>query len=880
MYPQFSTNTTYPYRPALSTIASEDATDRDKSVIFSTQQTTKRGTIGAINDSIGLQNMLKRPQSGYASNRPGTGTTSYRRPTTAGTNSRPPKRIMAIAEGRGVAAEVGICVFDINSCEIELSQMADSQSFSRTLQSVNLNEPQKILMPPYAETSALSGSSRASKLSVLLQQHYPHIPIITLPRKCFNDEKGKQYIVDFCMQEDVAGLLFGVSTKYFCLAAFAGAFQHVFETEGCSFANHNTITAKNLELVHNTAHTHSKQNTLLGILDYTLTPMGKRLLRTNILQPPCSLEITNDRLDTIEELCQNEECIYNIQSSLRQLVDIDSIISFIVKIPVTHPEQNSVFAVQYSEQKINHVVHLKQVIKSIKAIAQSLPEHVKNPLSRYRQVQPSCKLLHTIYNILSNQVFDELEVAINNIINEDIGIEKSSLGIRNQKCYAVKSGVNGLLDVARQTYKETTEDIYELITNYGEAYKLKIKLEYTASRGYSISMPINQLTNGAQLPNVFINVIQKKKTIQFTTLELLQKNNRLNESMTEVFLMSEKTVTQLLEIFRNHINALYKASEAIALLDFLTSLATYNLNSTNLVRPEFSNTLAIKSGRHPILECILLVPVVPNDTFTSLSSSFQFVTGPNMSGKSTYLKQVALLVIMAQIGSFVPADYASFRLCDQMLSRLANENTFSDIGTSSFMSEMREIAYLLQHVTNDSIVLVDELGRGTSPEDALGISGAVCEDLARTRAFCFFATHLHELTCTMDIYPNVVNLQFKVNVTKTNERDCTVDFQYKIEDGRLATENHYGLQTAQILGLPAEVLNCAYKVVTDLEGNRRNLLLRQTSQQHNLTRERKLLWFADKMLQLGQVSSTASSTEQLQSELEKLQDSMRRGTFY
>lgn len=123
MYPQFSTNTTYPYRPALSTIASEDATDRDKSVIFSTQQTTKRGTIGAINDSIGLQNMLKRPQSGYASNRPGTGTTSYRRPTTAGTNSRPPKRIMAIAEGRGVAAEVGICVFDINSCEIELSQV-------------------------------------------------------------------------------------------------------------------------------------------------------------------------------------------------------------------------------------------------------------------------------------------------------------------------------------------------------------------------------------------------------------------------------------------------------------------------------------------------------------------------------------------------------------------------------------------------------------------------------------------------------------------------------------------------------------------------------------------------------------------------------------
>ncbi|KAL7330113.1 MutS protein msh4 [Mucor circinelloides] len=850
--------------------------------------------------------MLRRPQSSYNSNRPGTAATSTRRPTTAGTSVRPPKRIMAIAEGRGVAPEVGICIFDINSCEIELSQVADSQSFSRTLQSVNLNEPQKILMPLNASRRSLNEGSSESKLSALLQQNYPHIPIVRLQRKYFNDEKGKQHIVDFCIQEDAAGLLFGVSTKYFCLAALASAFQHVFETEGCSFANHtikftfkgaegtmliDTITAKNLELVHNTAHTFSKRNTLFGILDYTLTSMGKRLLRTNILQPPCSIEVTNDRLDAVEELCRNEECIYNIQSSLKQFVDIDSIISFIAKIPLKNPQQNSIFAVQYSEQKINHVVHLKQVIKSIKAITKNLPQH---GVSSSRQ-QP-CKLLRTIHNILSNQLFDELETAINNVINQDIGIEKSSLGIRNQKCYAVKSGVNGLLDVARQTYKETTEDIYDLIATYGETFKLKIKLEYTASRGYSISMPTSQLVDGAQLPDVFINVVQKKKTLQFTTLELLQKNSRLNESMTEVFLMSEKTVTQLLQVFRNHINALYKSSEAIALLDFLTSLASYNLNSTQLVRPEFSNTLAIKSGRHPILECILLVPVVPNDTFTSLSSSFQFVTGPNMSGKSTYLKQIALLAIIAQIGSFVPAEYASFRLCDQMLSRLANENTFSDIGTSSFMSEMREIAYLLQHVTSKSIVLIDELGRGTSPEDALGISGAVCEDLARTRAFCFFATHLHELTCTLDIYPNIVNLQFKVNVTKTNERDCTVDYQYKIEDGRLATENHYGehlvtkqmplithdfvgLQTAQILGLPAQVVNCAYKIVTNLEGSRRNLLLRHANEQHNLTRERKLLWFADKMLQLGQTASETDD-EQFRHELQHLQDSMRRETFY
>lgn len=160
----------------------------------------------------------------------------------------------------------------------------------------------------------------------------------------------------------------------------------------------DTITAKNLELVHNTTHTHTKRNTLLGIVDYTLTPMGKRLLRTNILQPPCNINVTNDRLDAIEELCKNEECIYNIQSCLKQLVDIDCIISFIVKIPNTNAK-NSVFAVRYSEQKINHVVHLKQAMKSIKAIAKSLPDYVKNPLSQLNQQDHPCTLLHTIYNV-------------------------------------------------------------------------------------------------------------------------------------------------------------------------------------------------------------------------------------------------------------------------------------------------------------------------------------------------------------------------------------------------------------------------------------------------------------------------------------------------
>ncbi|KAG1439268.1 hypothetical protein G6F56_012344 [Rhizopus delemar] len=192
-------------------------------------------------------------------------------------------------------------------------------------------------------------------------------------------------------------------------------------------------------------------------------------------------------------------------------------------------------------------------------------------------------------------------------------------------------------------YKEAIEDIYDLVTEYSETTELNMKLQFSSSSGFFIQMSISDIHEGQTLPKKFINIVKKRKIIQFTTLELLQKNSRINESLAEVYLMSESVVSELLQLFRENINFLYKASEAIALLDMLASFA--------ISRPNFTDTLAIKSGRHPILDQILTFPLVPNDTFISLSSSFQLITGPNMSGKSTYLRQVALLNIMAHIGS-------------------------------------------------------------------------------------------------------------------------------------------------------------------------------------------------------------------------------------
>ncbi|CAO3674509.1 unnamed protein product [Rhizopus stolonifer] len=774
------------------------------------------------------------------------------------------KCFITITEGRGVAIEIGICLFDINSCECILSQFADTPTFTRTLQKISLCDPQKILMN---SSSKEITSTESSKLCQLIEQCYSTIPVVTLPRKYFNDHTGIEYIKNYGLQEDIPGLLMGICPKYYCLAATSGSFHYVLENEDFTFAK-NTIkfsyhgaegtimidftTARNLELVINTTNTRA-ENTLLNILDKTVTSMGKRLLRMNILQPSCCLEIITDRLDAVQKLSESEEGLFNIQSCLKALVDLDHTIAFVVKVPKTDRKVNGrqTLAVQYSESKINHAIGLKQAVKSIQTIAPHLPSS-------------ECILIKTIYKILSdpafskarnNSIIEEFEKAINNVINEDVGIQKTSLGIRNQKCYAVKVGVNGLLDVARQVYKEAIEDIYDLVTEYSETTELNMKLQFSSSSGFFIQMSISDISENQTLPEKFINI--------------LQKNSRINESLAEVYLMSESVVSELLQLFRENINFLYKASEAVALLDMLTSFAISKL-SYNYSRPNFTDTLAIKSGRHPILDQILAFPLVPNDTFISLSSSFQLITGPNMSGKSTYLRQVALLNIMAHIGSFIPAEYGSFRLCDQILSRLANDNVFSDVGTSSFMTEMKETAYLLHSLTDSSLVIIDELCRSTSPTDALGIAAAISEELIRSKAFCLFATHLHELTRTLVIYPNVVNLQFKVDVKVVNS-DCLVDYQYKIEDGNLTTENHYGLQTAQLLGLPKQLLDAAYEIVKDLKKGKTNFYTNEKVKE--ITKERKLLWFADKMLQLDQ---SDLSDDQLLEQAALLQDGMMK----
>ncbi|KAI8078626.1 muts domain V-domain-containing protein [Halteromyces radiatus] len=751
--------------------------------------------------------------------------------------------LMAITEGCGVATEIGICTIHMSSSECMIAQISDLPTFTKTMHKIYLANPSKILVP-------VSVMDQRSKLLELIEKHFPTIQLTSLPRKDFNDEDGIAFIKKYGMEVNVPSLTHALSTKYYCLAAVAALFKYLENRDGWTFSEHtlkfiygtvkgvmmiDAITAKNLELVNNMNKSHSKE-TLFGAMNHTTTPMGARLLRTTILQPCTDLETIYARHEAIQQLLTDEANFFSLTSNLKRLTDLDHIISAIIKTlrPNTSQQQDNI--VHLAECKLNHIITLKNALNTIEQLSHALAPYVNNPL------------LHKIKQVVSHEKLNVFRQLIQETINEDIGIEKTSLGIRNQRCYAIKSGVNGLLDVARQTYKEAIESIYDTATEYCESTKLSLKLQFDTERKFHLCLPLNALTD--TLPSFFINIAKKKKTITFTSLELLQKNSRVEESLSEILLMSDRSVSDLLKKFQTNIDILYKVSESIALLDLLLSFASGCMISEK-VRPEFTRTLAIKSGRHPILDTIDTNDTIPNDTFASLSSTFQLVTGPNMSGKSTYIKQVALLTIMAHTGSFVPAEYASFKLVTQILSRLAND---TDKTTSCFMAEMQEMAYILQHVTDSSLVIIDELGRGASRPDAIGIATAISEQLIQSKSQCFFATHLLEMASNLEVYPNVVNLQM---LTETG-LSTTMSFSHIVKDG-LSTFPHYGIHVAKYMGLSQQIIDYATEVSDILQSrNNKSTMVKEESNisgcEINNHRYKVLYWFADKILQLSQSS--------------------------
>ncbi|GAM43291.1 hypothetical protein TCE0_047f17986 [Talaromyces pinophilus] len=404
--------------------------------------------------------------------------------------------------------------------------------------------------------------------------------------------------------------------------------------------------------------------------------------------------------------------------------------------------------------------------------------------------------------------YESIKNAIDETLNDDVVYQRKPLDLRNQRTYAVKTGVNSLLDVARQAYKESNADAAELVSALSERHNLTLELKYDTARNYYISLSAFEF-EGA-LPEEFINVFKRRDRIECQTLDLVKLNQRISDSHHEVISMSDQAVQELLEKICEGVPSLFKISEAIATLDMLSAFAHLE-TIQEYVRPEITDVLAIKSGRHPLHEKILKDKFVPNDTYASQQSRFQIITGCNMSGKSTYIRSIALMVIMAHIGCFVPADYASFPIIHQLFARAATVDEIN-ASVSTFAAEMREISYILRNVDGRSLVIVDELGRGTSTTDGLAIAIAIAEALVDSHALVWFATHFRDLARIMAERSGVVNLSLAVKLSPESSKMAML---YKVQEGHVQ-EKFYGLALAKVLPFPPQVLDVARRVSTHL----------------------------------------------------------------
>lgn len=320
--------------------------------------------------------------------------------------------------------------------------------------------------------------------------------------------------------------------------------------------------------------------------------------------------------------------------------------------------------------------------------------------------------------------------------------------------------------------------------------------------------------------------------IECQTLDLMKWNQKIIDSHHEVLQLSDRSIQDLIENIRAEIGPLFKISDAIALLDVITSFAQ-SVSTQEYCRPELTNTLAIKSGRHPIREKIHTEKYVPNDAYATRQSRFQIITGCNMSGKSSYIRSIALMAVMAQVGCFVPAFYASFPIFHQLFARISMDDSI-EANVSTFAAEMRETAFILRNIDDRSLVIVDELGRGTSTQDGLTIAIAIAEALVASGAFVWFATHFRDLATILAERSGVVNFHLAVDMSQADQ----MRMLYKVAGGAVQ-EEHYGLALAKVVNLPSDVLRIAEQVSKKLTLNMEKR--KKSSKTILLARRRKLI---------------------------------------
>ena len=573
-----------------------------------------------------------------------------------------------------------------------------------------------------------------------------------------------------------------------------GLLNYIYETQKISLSNINKLeyytvldymnmdinSRRNLELTEN-IRDKSKKGSLLWVLDKTNTAMGSRMLRKWVEQPLIKKEAICSRLNAVEEIKEDYTLLSDLKDMLRNVYDMERICGKI------------------SSQNVNakEMLSLKHSLNNIPKIKASLSQ-VKSSLLNY--INNNIDELSDIYDILERSI-----------------IESPALSIKEGNI--IKDGFNSDIDELRKAKAHGKEWIAALENNEREVTGIKsLKVGYNKVFGYYIEI---SKANYSLIPDGrYIRKQTLSNAERYLTQELKEMEEKILGAEEKLYSLEYSIFSNIRNTVEKNIDRLKKTARLISELDCLLSLSEVALqNNYNKPVINIEGCIKIEEGRHPVVEKVIKEgSFISNDTYVdNEDSQMLLITGPNMAGKSTYMRQIALITLMAQIGSFVPARTAEISICDRIFTRIGASDDLSS-GKSTFMVEMSEVANILSNATKNSLVLLDEVGRGTSTYDGLSIAWSVIEYMCNNsslRCKTLFATHYHELT----------KLEGKINGVKNycvsvKEIGNEIVFLRKIIKG--GADQSYGIEVAKLAGLPSAVIERSKEILLDLEKNNKS----------------------------------------------------------
>ena len=536
-------------------------------------------------------------------------------------------------------------------------------------------------------------------------------------------------------------------------------------------------TRRNLELCE-TMREKAKRGSLFWVLDRTKTAMGARKLRNSIEQPLVDKDKINERLDAIEALNNNEISREELREYLSPIYDLERLIS----------------KISYRSANPKDLLAFKQSLSMLPAIKYLLESFEGD----------------TLLSAYGKDLDDLSDIC--GLITDAID-EEAPLTVREGKM--IKSGYNEEIDRLRLASTDGKKWMADLLEEEKERSGIKnLRIKYNKVFGYYLEVTKSFID---QVPEDWMRKQTLVNAERYTTPKLRELEETITGAEDKLYTLEYNVFCEVRDAIYAQIGRIQTAAKIIAGVDMLASLAVV-ARQNNYVRPQIrkKGVIDIKNGRHPVVEKMIKNDMfVANDTYLDNDKHrISIITGPNMAGKSTYMRQTALIVLMAQIGSFVPAEKAVIGIVDRIFTRVGASDDLAS-GQSTFMVEMTEVANILRNATKDSLIILDEIGRGTSTFDGLGIAWAVIEHIADKKllgAKTLFATHYHELTELEGKLDSVDNYCVAVK-----EQGEDIIFLRKIIKG--GADKSYGIQVAKLAGVPENVLRRAREIVDELSNN-------------------------------------------------------------